>query len=268
MEFRDKAVWITGASSGIGESLARAFARRGAKLILSARRETELARVKDEIAAMGIAADRIAVLPFDITDEASLDTVIDAAEAAFGQVDVLINNAGISQRSLALETEMAVYRRIMEVDFFAPVALTQKLLPRMVAQGGGHIAVTSSIAGKVGAQLRTAYCAAKHAVMGYFDALRAEVAQHNIGVTTIVPGFIRTNIARHALTGDATEKGEDSPSIAAGMDPDRAAAVILRGMERDQPEIPVGEGREMALLTLKRVAPRAVFRMVAKMQAE
>lgn len=180
MQFAGRSVWITGASSGIGEALAKAFARRGARLVLSARRGHELERVRDAIVAAGRAGEDVRVLPFDVTEESVLDDVVRRAEAAHGGVDVLVNNAGITQRSLALETEMAVYRRIMEVDFFAPVALTQKLLPHMVARGDGLIAVTSSVAGKIGVPLRSAYCAAKHAVMGYCDALRAEIVATRI----------------------------------------------------------------------------------------
>ncbi len=267
MRFAGRCVWITGASSGIGEALAKVLARRGARLVLSARREDELDRVRDEIVRAGSAGADIAILPFDVTDAAALDDVVAGAEAAFGGIDVLVNNAGISQRSLALETDMAVYRRIMEVDFFAPVALTQRILPHMVARRRGLIAVTSSVAGKVGVPLRTAYCAAKHAVTGYYDALRAELAEHGVRVATIVPGFIRTGIARHALKGDATEVGETTPAIAGGMDADRAAEVIVRGLERDRPEIAVGAGREMLLLPLKRLSPRLVFRIVEGLRA-
>lgn len=268
MRVSGKAVWITGASSGIGEALAKALIRRGAKLILSARRESELERVKQEIVEEGAAADHISLLPFDATDEAALDEAVARAREAFGRIDMLVNNAGITQRSLALETSMAVYRRVMEVDFFAPVALTQRVLPIMVAQGGGHIAVTSSVAGKVGVQLRTGYCAAKHAVMGYFDALRAEMAEHDLTVSTIVPGFIRTNISTYALRGDASEVGRPTAAIEGGMDADAAAEVIARGLEAGRREIPVGKGREMSLLWLKRAAPDLVFRMVEKIRAE
>lgn len=263
MHFADKVVWITGASSGIGEALAKALARRGARLILSARRHDALARVQALIGA-----ERAAVLPFDVTDLDALPAIATEARALFGRIDLLINNAGISQRSLALETDMSVYRRVMEVDFFAPVALTKAVLPIMIAQGEGHVAVTSSVAGKVGAQMRTGYCAAKHAVMGWFDALRAELAAHNIAVTTIVPGFIRTDISVHALKGDGTPFGALSEAIAGGMDVDRAAETILRGFERGRPEIAVGHGLEMHALWLKRLAPRLVFRLAARTRAE
>jgi len=266
MRFTDQVVWITGASSGIGAALAKAAARRGARLILSARREAALEQVREEATRGGVPADRIAVLPFDVTDEAALDDIVARARAVFGRIDVLINNAGITQRSLALESDMAVYRRIMEVDFFAPVALTQKVLPIMVEQGGGYVAATSSVAGKIGVQLRTAYCAAKHALMGYFDALRAEMAEHNVGVSTIVPGFIRTDIAAAALKGDGSAAGGTSEAVAGGMDPDKAAQVIQRGLEREQPEIAVGEGREMLLLPLKRLSPRAVYKIAERLR--
>lgn len=261
MRFGGKAVWITGASSGIGEALAKALARRGAKLILSARREAELLRVQAEIGGKDVV-----LLPFDATQLDALEDIARKAQAAFGRIDLLINNAGISQRSLALNTDMAVYRRVMEVDFFAPIALTRAVLPLMIAHGHGHIAVTASVAGKIGAQLRTGYCAAKHAVMGYYDALRAEMAGQNIQVTTIVPGFIRTNISRFALKGDASEYGEQTAAIAGGMNADRAAEVIVRGFERGKPEIAVGRGVEMHALWLKRLAPRLVFRLAARMR--
>ena len=267
MDFRDQVVWITGASSGIGAALARAFARRGAKLILSARRRERLEALADEIAgAGGLAREDIAVLPFDVTDEAALPGVVEQAIAAFGRIDVLINNAGISQRSLAWETDFSVYRRIMEVDFFAPVHLTLLVLPHMRARGRGLIAVTASVAGKVGVQLRTAYCAAKHAVMGFAVALRAELAGDGIRVATIVPGFIRTEIGRHALTGSGEEVGTDTPAIKGGMDPDRAAERIVRGLERGGPEIPVGEGPEMHILWIKRLFPRLAFAIMARMR--
>ncbi len=264
MKFQDKVVWITGASSGIGEALAKAMAARGARLILSARREAELERVRDEMVAAGVAQDDVVILPFDAVDFAALDDCVARAVKAFGRIDLLLNNAGISQRSLAIETDMAVYRKVMEVDFFAPVALTKKVLPIMIAQGAGHIAVTSSVAGKVGAQLRTGYCAAKHAVMGFYDALRAEMDEHNIKVTTITPGFIRTNISFNALKGDATPVGHQTAAIESGMDVNEAAQVIVRGFERGTPEIAVGKGREMHALWMKRFFPRLLFRLSAK----
>ncbi|RMF17230.1 MAG: SDR family oxidoreductase, partial [Alphaproteobacteria bacterium] len=265
MDFRDKVVSITGASSGIGEALAHVLAERGAKLVLSARRGEELERVKREIVENGAAGEGdIVVLAFDVTDEAALDDVVARARDAFGRIDVLVNNAGISQRSLALETDMSVYRRIMEVDFFAPVALALKVAPEMVARGEGLIVVTASVAGKLGVQLRTAYCAAKHAVMGFHDALRAELAEHGVKVATIVPGFIRTDIGRHALKGDGSETGHQTEAIAGGMDPMKAARVIVRGLERGRPEIPVGEGAEMHALWIKRLFPRLAFRIAEK----
>ncbi len=267
MDFRDRVVWITGASSGIGAALARALARRGAKLILSARRAERLEALADELArAGGLARADIAVVPFDVTDESVLPTVVDKAIAAFGRIDVLINNAGISQRSLAWETDFSVYRRIMEVDFFAPVKLTLLVLPHMRARKTGLIAFTASVAGKVGVQLRTAYCAAKHAVMGFADALRAELAGDGIRVATIVPGFIRTEIGRRALTGSGEEVGSDTPAIAGGMDPDKAAERIVRGLAKGRPEIPVGEGPEMHILWIKRLFPRLAFRIMARMR--
>ncbi|GER08625.1 oxidoreductase [Iodidimonas muriae] len=268
MQFEKKVVWITGASSGIGEALAKVLAKRGAKLILSARREDELNRVRTEIIKAGGDGDQYVVLPFDALDEAALDDVVARAKDAFGHIDLLVNNAGISQRSMAVDTDMAVYRKVMELDFFAPISLTQKVLPIMLAQGSGHVAVTASVAGKIGVQLRTGYCAAKHAVMGYFDALRAELAAENIAVTTIVPGFIQTNISTYALKGDATPFGRQTESIAGGMDVMAAAEVIARGFERGKPEISVGKGREMQALWLKRLAPRLLFKMMASVRAE
>ncbi len=267
MEFQDSVVWITGASSGIGEALAHVLAERGARLVLSARRVGELERVRQEIVkAEGVDERNIVVLPFDVTDEAVLDEMVARADAAFGRIDVLIANAGISQRSLALETSMDVYRRIMEVDFFAPVALILKVAPRMVERGEGLIAVTSSVAGKFGVQLRTAYCAAKHAVMGFCDALRAELAEHGVKVATIVPGFIRTEIGRRALKGDGSEIGHQTQAIAGGMDPMKAARVIVRGLERGRPEIAVGEGPEMHALWVKRLFPRLAFRIAERVR--
>lgn len=262
--FKGQTVWITGASSGIGEALAMKMAAEGASLILSARRQEELERVKDSCAAHPVAG-QIMVLPLDVTDEAAMPGAVAAARDFTGRIDMLINNAGISQRSLCIDTDMDTYRRLFEVDVFGQIALTKQVLPIMIEQKSGHMAVTASVAGKIGVKQRTGYCAAKHAMMGFFDALRAEVAEHGIKVTTITPGFIRTNIAKYALKGDGTEFNKVDQNIAGGMDVDKAADVIMRGFHKGRKEIPVGEGREMQALLLKRLFPNKLFKLVEKM---
>ena len=264
--FKDTVSWISGASSGIGEALACALAGEGAIPVLSARREEELERVRARCLELG-APDAL-VLPLDVTDEAAMPPAVATVLERFGRIDTLINNAGISQRSLCVDTDMAVYRRLFEVDVIGQIALTKAVLPVMLTQESGHIAVMASVAGKVGAPYRTGYCAAKHAVMGFFDALRAEVAKRGVRVTTITPGYIRTAIAIHALLGDGRERGSTDREIANGMDVDRCAGVILEGFRKGKPEIAVGEGFEMHALWLKRLFPRLVFRKAADLVRE
>jgi NADP-dependent 3-hydroxy acid dehydrogenase YdfG len=262
--FQEKVVWITGASSGIGEALAIEMAADGARLILSARREAELERVKAACVAKGAAADDVFVLTLDVTDEASMPDKVNEAHQKWGLIDMLMNNAGISQRSLCVDTEMATYRKLFDVDVFGQIALTKQVLPIMIEQGSGHLAVTASVAGKIGAARRTGYCAAKHAMMGFFDALRTEVARHGIKVTTITPGFIRTAVSENALNGDGSVFGEMDKNIASGMDVTKCAKVIMQGFKKGKYEIPVGEGIEMKALLIKRFFPNKLFKMVEK----
>lgn len=259
MDFQNKTAFVTGASSGIGEAIAKELAARGARVILSGRRIEELQRV-----AKAIGGETL-VLPFEATDYDALPSVVDAARQWRGGVDILVNNAGVSQRSLALDTSFDVYRRIMEIDFFAPVRLTQLVLPSMIERRSGRVVIISSVAGKVGAPLRTAYCAAKHACIGYFDALRAEVeGAYGVGVSVVLPGSVRTNVALNALTGDGSARGRSDANIESGMAPEKAPAIILDGVERGEREIPVAEGMELAALQLRAANPDALFGIVAQ----
>jgi NADP-dependent 3-hydroxy acid dehydrogenase YdfG len=263
--FQEQVVWITGASSGIGEALAVEMVAAGAKLILSARREAELMRVKAACVSAGANADDVFVLTLDVTDETSMAEKVGAAHQKWGRIDMLLNNAGISQRSLCVDTDMATYRKLFDVDVFGQIALTKQVLPIMIEQGAGHLAVTASVAGKIGASQRTGYCAAKHAMMGFFDALRTEVSRHGIKVTTITPGFIRTAVSENALNGDGSAFGEMDKNIATGMDVTKCAKVIMQGFKKGKYEIPVGEGIEMHALLLKRFFPNRLFKMIEKM---
>ena len=259
MSFAKKTIWITGASSGIGEALANAFVQQGANVILSGRRVDELNRVAAQ------APERCLVLPFESTDYPALPAVVERAWAWNGQVDMLINNAGVSQRSLALDTHLDVYRQLIEVDYMAPLALTQLLLPKMVERRSGHLAVVSSVAGKVGTPLRSGYCGAKHAVIGYFDAIRAEVeTAYGIAVSVILPGSVHTAVAINALSADGSARGQSDPNIENGMAVTVAAEQILAGLAERQREIPIAEGIEAMALKLRVANPEQLYTLTAQ----
>jgi short-subunit dehydrogenase len=256
--FENKVVWITGASSGIGEATAYAFANEGAKLILSARREEELLRVKK---ATRLPNADVFILPIDVEKAEEIERKAQQAIQHFGRIDVLFNNAGISQRSSVEETEMAVYQKIMNLNFFGVVALTKAVLPTMRKQKSGHIAVTSSLSGKLATPMRSGYCASKHALHGFFDALRSEVYQDNIGVTLICPGYVRTNISLNAVAADGSKFGKMDENQANGMDTEECASRILDAIYKNKDEVYMG-GKEVLGVYLKRFFPKILSKIV------
>lgn len=260
MEYAGKVIWITGASSGIGEALAEAFAAHGASLILSGRRTDALQAVADRLPTPSL------VLPFETTDKQALPAIVERAIAWQGHVDGLINNAGISQRALAIDSALEVYDRIIEVDLLAPIWLTQLLLPHMTARKSGLIVGISSVAGRAGVALRTAYCAAKHGLIGYLDALRAETEVHyGLKVHTVLPGSIRTQVSANALGADGSAHGKTDSAIANGMDPAECAARILAGIAAGEREILVAEGIEDMVAQMRFSDPAKLFDMTAAM---
>ncbi len=268
MAFAGEVAWITGASSGIGAAMARALAADGAHVILSGRNEEALAEVAADCAIGNATA---LVLPFEATDHPA---GVAAAEQAWawaaqrsGGIDLLFNNAGISQRSLAVNTDYAVYERIIAVDLLAPIALTQALLGRMMARGTGRIAMVSSVAGKVGVPMRTAYSAAKFGLIGYADALRTEVTGEGLQVHVIAPGSVRTNVSRNALNADGSRRGVSDKAIDKGIDPADAAAAILAAMAAGEREIIVARGFEQEIGEACRT-PEAIFDKMAAMVAD
>lgn len=254
MRFQGMVVWITGASSGIGAALAAAFAAEGARLVLSGRRRDALEAI----------AGKNLVLPFEATDQAALPAAVEAAWGWRGGVDILVNNAGVSQRSLAIDTAPEVYRALIETDLLAPIFLTQLVLPLMAARGGGHIVAISSVAGRVGPVLRTGYAAAKHGLIGYCDALRAEVeSAYGIKVTTVLPGSVRTRVAANALQGDGSPRGVSDANIDAGMDPEECARRILDAVAAGTRELIVAEGGEAFAAALRVQDPERLFDLLA-----
>ncbi|MGF1456627.1 MAG: SDR family NAD(P)-dependent oxidoreductase [Alphaproteobacteria bacterium] len=257
VRFEGQTVWITGASSGIGEALARVFSAEGASVILSGRRVDAL-----EAVAKTMDTDTL-ILPFEATDYPALAPAVDAAWAWKGRVDVLVNNAGVSQRSLAVDTAPDVYRDLIDIDLIAPIWLTQLQLPRMVDAGGAHIVAISSVAGRIGAPLRTAYCAAKHGLIGYMDALRAEVEKlHKIKVTNVLPGSVATNVSRNAMTADGSSRGRSDAAIDGGDDPMDCARAIVDAVVNGVPELLFAQGQEREAAMLRHADPDAFFDLI------
>lgn len=242
---QNQVVWITGASSGIGEALAVAWAKQGIKLVLSARRREELERV-----AKSCGSAEVLVHPLDLASGSDFESDVKTVLAKFGRIDVVVQNGGISQRAAVKDTQMDVHRRVMEVNYFGAIALTKAALPSMLQQQSGHFVVISSVMGKIGTLHCSAYAASKHALHGYYDCLRAEVVDQGVNVTVICPGFIATNISK-------------SKDIANGLPAEVAAEQILRAVRAKKSEAYVGRiGKDRLALTLQRFAPRVLERLV------
>ena len=259
--FADKVWWITGASSGIGAALAEALSADGAKLILSGR---NVGALKD---VAGRCKTATHVLPFEATDFANIPSYVEKAWGWQGRIDGLVNNAGISQRSLAVETVFDVYRKIVDIDLMAPIALTQALLPRMVKAGGGSIIAISSVAGIVGAPLRSAYSAAKHGLIGYHDSVRAETAHQGMKVLVVAPGSVRTNVSKNALDATAQVRGVSDKAIDQGMDPAVAARRMLDALSAGTRELILAEGMEAEIVKMRRANPDALFDQFERLMA-
>lgn len=258
----NKVIWITGASSGIGEALVYELAKKGVRLIISARRKEELERVKGN--CPGIAQVNVRILPLDLSEPSTLKLHTEAAIQLFGHIDILINNGGISQRSLAKDTELDVDRRIMEVDYFGTISLTKYLLPHFLKHKAGHIVTVSSVMGKIGTPYRTGYAAAKHALHGFYDSLRAELWKDskNIHVTLVCPGWINTNLSITALLGDGSPQNKKDDTHEQGMHPAKFARKMIRAIENKKREVYIGGAKEVFAIYLDRYMPGLFSKIV------
>jgi short-subunit dehydrogenase len=259
MKFAGQVIWITGASSGIGEAAALAFAREGARLVLSSRRTDELERVRCACAR----PDDHLVVPLDLARSETFPVAVAEVLARRGQIDVLLNNGGVSQRALAADATLEVERALMEVDYFGPVALTKAVLPAMRARRSGRIVVVSSVMGYVGTPGRSTYAAAKHALHGYFDSLRAEVWREGIGVTLVCPGYVKTAVSDNAVGPRGEKHGQTDSTHQTGISAEACAAAIVRAVASGREEIYVG--REAYAIYVKRWLPWFYSRVVRRM---
>ncbi len=260
---KGKVVWLTGASSGIGEALAYALAKEDVKLVLSARRVDELNRVA---ANCKIPTTDFLVLPLDLEKTEEFEPKKDKVLEKFGRVDVLINNGGISQRSLAIDTPVEVDRMLFEVNFFGTVALTKTLLPVFMSQKNGLIVTVTSAVGKFGSPWRSGYSASKHALHGFFDSLRAEMFSDNLKVLLVCPGFIQTDVSVNALTETGKKLGTMDTATAKGMSAEACAAKIITAIKGGKEEIFVGGVKESVGIYAKRFAPKLLSFMLTKMK--
>jgi dehydrogenase/reductase SDR family protein 7B len=261
--FEGKIAWITGASSGIGEALVYEFVSRGATVIISSNDASGLERVK---AACKAAKSEVICVPFDLSETASIEELVREQMKTTGRIDFLINIGGISQRARIDETPLWLDRKIFEINYFGTIAITKAVLPFMISQKSGHIVATSSISGRFGFPLRSAYSASKQALHGFFETLFLENKINNIRTSVLIPGRVRTNISYHALDKAGKEHGKMDEGLAKGISPEKAARIIIKGLIRNKREILVG-GSELIMLYIRRIWPWLFFRIADKIQS-
>jgi dehydrogenase/reductase SDR family member 7B len=257
-----KTAWITGASSGIGEALVREFIREGANVIASSNDLTGLENVKN---SLGSSSGVMRMVPFDLSETGKITELVADVMKETGRIDYLLNIGGISQRARIEETPLWLDRKIFEINYFGTIALTKAILPYMVSQKSGHVLATSSISGRFGFPLRSAYSASKQALHGFFETLFLENKKHNLKVSVIIPGRVRTAISVHALDGKGREHGMLDEGQSKGLSPEKAAKIIIRGMMRGKHEILVGKS-ELMLLHIRRHFPWLFFRIADKIK--
>jgi len=261
--FIDKVAWITGASSGIGESLVYEFIRRGAVVLASSNDISGLERVKEACADK---SGNVHCVPFDLADTSEINSLVKQQIAERGKIDFLLNIGGISQRATINDTPLWLDRKIFEINYFGTIALTKAVLPYMISHKSGHILATSSISGRFGFPLRSAYSASKQALHGFFETLYLENKKFNINSTVIIPGRVRTSISVHALDAEGKEHGKMDDGQAKGISPEKAARIIINGIMKNRREILVGKG-ELIILHIRRYCPWLFFRIADKIKS-
>ena len=254
-----KTVWVIGASSGIGEALAYELNKRNCKLIISSRRAAELQRVRKNC----LHPESVSILELDLEEFDRAQAKVNQALQAFGKIDVLLNSGGISQRSLIKNTDFKVYKKLIDVNYLGSVALSNALLDHFVDRKKGHFVTITSLMGKFGSPYRSGYCAAKHALHGFFDVMRMEHEKDNINVTLVCPGFVRTNVAKNSLTADGSAQHKDDIKTQSGLEPMLVAKKIIKAIERKKFEVAIG-GKEVQGVYLKRFFPKLLHRLVLK----
>lgn len=261
MNFSNKVIWITGASSGIGKALAIELFSKGAKLILSSRKLESLEKVKELCGK----SNNIAILPLDLEKYELLNSKVKEAISYFGNIDVLVNNGGISQRSFAKDTNISVDKRLMDINYLGTVSLSKALLPHFIERKSGQFVVTTSIVGRIGTPLRSSYAASKHALHGFFDSLRAEHHKDNIKITLVCPGFVTTNVSKNALTGDGTPQAKMDAATANGIKPDRFAKLMTKAIYKQKEEVHIAGAKEKLGVYAKRFFPKLLSVMIRKL---
>jgi dehydrogenase/reductase SDR family protein 7B len=261
--FSGKTAWITGASSGIGEALVYEFVRGGATVVISSNDIPGLERVK---AACGDRSPAVILAPFDLEDTSGIDEIVGRHMKTLGVIDFLFNIGGVSQRAAIAETPLWLDRKILEINYFGTIAFTKAVLPYMISQKSGHIVATSSISGRFGFPLRSAYSASKQALHGFFETLYLENKKNNIRVSVLIPGRVRTCISMHALDPEGKEQWKMDEGQQKGISPEKAAKIILRGIRRNKREILVGSS-ELAMLYVRRLCPWLFFRIADKIKS-
>ena len=256
---RKNVIWITGASSGIGAELAKQYAKEGALLILSARREKALQEVKNSCENQ----ENITVLPLDLKNFSSMAQYVEKALAVYGSIDLLINDGGVSQRSLIADTKMEVYQELMDVNYIGTVALTKAMLPYFIECKKGHFAVVTSVMGKFGSPYRSGYCGAKHALHGFFDVLRMEHEKDNVDVTLICPGFVQTNVTINALTGTGERLNHDDPGTQNGLEVAFFCRKMIRAIRNKKWEISFGKKEKLGVF-VKRFSQKLLHAIVMR----
>jgi short-subunit dehydrogenase len=260
--FTGKYVWITGASSGIGRALMREFLNSGANLIVSSSNEGRLNEIMEELKSS--TSDCHGVL-LDLSNPGSITSAVETIKQKIGRVNILINNGGISQRSFVEETPLEIDRKIMEINYFGNIGLTKAVLPMMVEEGNGHVVAISSITGKFGFPLRSAYAASKHALHGFYDSARAELKSKNIKVTVISPGRVKTNISINAITKDGTSHGKMDEGQAKGISAEKCAKKILHAIRTYKKEDVIG-GKEIIMVYIRRYLPSLFYKLASRVK--